>query len=548
MFKNWYSNNIDKFDKFIYKQNYKSARRNFLSVSFAIILALFFSFVIITSLGTRPTAFFQIFVKIFQWDYSTERFVYQICTYILAALAFSVCFKVGLFNIGINAQMLAGSSFAFLIINQFPKDFNPEFGGEFITIILAIFGSVFVAGLIGVLKVYFKVNEVVSSILLNWIVLLIVGALIRQYDLDASAFGNGAFKSNTLATAFAFRKTNELFGWKWSVIVTIIALLVVFIIMRYSVFGQKLKTTGNAFLAARNFGYNNNYLQISAFLISGVLAGLLACVVYTASFDPAITFDNNGGVSLNALNPQGFDGIAIALISLNNPIAIVIVSFIFAFPNVGAIPANLPSNTINLIVGIMMYLIAIYSLLTYFKPWKMFLKRKYFAFNIENWNDLENSLFDLNEKYQFDLANVSTKTFEIWKNQKGFIYTNNTFNHILNFLIFLPYWKLIGKYFNQAYKQEKQLLFDTYVKNRTKLVNAFYKKLIFSSINYFENYQLTDQKSFNQDIKKWIITKNYLIKWKALADQNDLEINSLDFEAIHLKIENNLYLLKESYK
>ena len=139
-------------------------------------------------------------------------------------------------------------------------------------------------------------------------------------------------------------------------------------LLKYTVFGHKLKTVGHSLSAAKNFGYNKNMLQLSSFLISGVLAGVLAVIVYTAQMSPKLTFQSEGGTALSSVPSQGFDGIAIGLIALNNPIGILLVSFVFTFPDAGSGPAGLATNTIQLIMGIIMYIVAIYTLLAYFKP------------------------------------------------------------------------------------------------------------------------------------------------------------------------------------
>lgn len=364
----FYQKNITLFDKLFYQTKQKSLRRNFLSVTLCIIFALLLSFIIIVALGTQPTAFFSMFTEIFDSSLYSEQFAVQMCVYIIAALAFSFSMKVGIFNIGISGQMMAGASFAFLIISQFPSSFAPA-GGPIITLLLAIIGSTVVALTIGILKIYFKVNEVVSAILLNWIILYIVGALIYTYNLDESYWNsNGSFRSIAMNPAFAFVSTGEIYGWGWSIGVTVVAVVVIWVILKFTVFGHKLKTTGQSPFAAQNFGYNKNALQLWSFAISGILSGVLAVIVYTASPNRTLDFSAVGSSALNKTPTQGFDGIAIGLIALNNPLAIVLVSFIFSFPNVGAAPAGLPSNTIQLIVGIMMYIVAIYILLSYFKP------------------------------------------------------------------------------------------------------------------------------------------------------------------------------------
>jgi simple sugar transport system permease protein len=71
-----------------------------------------------------------------------------------------------MFNIGISGQMLFGGIFAVIIGQNFLGGM-PMGVGQLIIILLGIVGGMFVAGLVGVLKAYLNVNEVVSSILFN---------------------------------------------------------------------------------------------------------------------------------------------------------------------------------------------------------------------------------------------------------------------------------------------------------------------------------------------------------------------------------------------
>lgn len=139
--------------------------------------------------------------------------------------------------------------------------------------------------------------------------------------------------------------------------------------MKYTVFGHKLKSTGLSTTAAKYFGYNDKVLQLASFAISGAIAGLLGAIVYTGQ-SQLLNFNSVGKTALTATPAEGFNGIAISLIGLNNPLAIVVVSIFFSFFSAGAQPAGLPVSTVSLVTGVMMYMIAIYVLTSYVRPWR----------------------------------------------------------------------------------------------------------------------------------------------------------------------------------
>ncbi|BAC44378.1 ABC transporter permease [Malacoplasma penetrans] len=507
--KNFYNKNLTTFDKLFYQTKQKSLRRNFLSVTLCIVFALFVSFVIISALGTKPEAFFQIFVKAFAWEYDAQHFAVQLCTYIVAALAFSFSMRVGIFNIGISGQMMAGGSTAFLLISLFPQDFAPA-GGQIITLLFSILGATAVAVTIGLLKIYFKVNEVVSAILLNWIILYIVGALIYKYDLDQTGLNNGLFRSNAMNPAFTFWQEGDFWGWAWSIGITVVCVVAIWVILKFTVFGHKLKTTGQSPFAAQNFGYNKNALQLWSFAISGILSGILAVIVYTGTYTRSLDLQSAGGLALNKTPTQGFDGIAIGLIALNNPLAIVVVSFIFTFPNVGAAPAGLPSSTIQLIVGIMMYIVAIYSLLNYFKPWREFIKNRYGKQNQENYMNLENSVFEVSEAYSFEYKRLKNEFINL--KIENSIKKKNLDKFTTAFLSFFVkvYYSVVLPLSNKEFKARVLENKKAYAEKREKINNDFKFSCVISTLDYWKHFVFKKNNSIDS---KWLKDKEKIKKW-----------------------------------
>lgn len=526
----FYQKNITMFDKLFYQTKQKSLRRNFISVTVSIVVAMLISFIIIAALGTKPAAFFSMFSKVFAWDYNSQQFAVQLCTYIIAALAFSFSMKVGIFNIGISGQMMAGGSFAFLILSNVPANVNVP-GGQMITILLCIVGSTAVALTIGALKIYCKVNEVVSAILLNWIILYIVGALIFKYNLDETSFSNGVFKSLPIHESFAFWQGGNFWGWQWSIGVTVVSIIVIWVILKFTVFGHKLKTTGQSPFAAQNFGYNKNALQLWSFAISGILSGILAAIVYTASYTRSIDFQSAGGTALNKIPTQGFDGIAIGLIALNNPLATVIVSFIFTFPSVGAIPAGLPQSTVQLVVGIMMYIVAIYTLLNYFKPWRSIVKAKYEKANNENYMNLENAIFERNERFIFECKKIKNKIIDTKiKQSLSSIQDNKALYNFVKNVFYKPFWSMVLPIADVQYKTAVQEAKSKYALDRKEIDMEFKTSCIISLLDYWKHDAVIKNGEKIKTFNTWNKNKQKIKTWYSDVLNSNSEISQLNIE------------------
>ncbi|MDE5949892.1 MAG: ABC transporter permease [Malacoplasma sp.] len=538
--KKFYFNHSTSFDKIVYQTKQKTTRRNILSVVVAIIVALLLSFIIITATGTRPEAFFYMFVAVFEDVQYSQNFAVQMCTYIVAALAFSFCMKVGIFNIGISGQMLAGGSLAFFVILSLPT--QQLAGGWVVTIILSILGATFVSLVTGLLKIYCKVNEVVSGILLNWIVLYIVGAILMQSKaadgsylfLDDVAFGNGQFISKTLDSSFTFTQEGQYYGWGFSIGITLICIVVVWVLLKYTVYGHKLKTVGHSLTAANNFGYNKNMLQLSSFLISGVLAGVLAVIVYTAQMSPKLTFQAEGGTALSSVPSQGFDGIAIGLIALNNPIGILLVSFVFTFPDAGSGPAGLATNTIQLIMGIIMYIVAIYTLLIYFKPWRWIMSAKLGKCNKATYMDFENNIFEISENYSFSISKLYKEEEQIFLQTKI-----NEGNPWFKKMLLVVYFKIVWffkKMFDKKIKLAKKELKTNYLEKRNEISKTFKKNCVFTAIDYYESVyalNLNSSKYFFIS-QEWKRLKNKIVVWANEANFSSNEIEATSKKVIQI--------------
>lgn len=522
------------FDKFFYRKSQKTLRRKIISVTIFIVLGFLISLFILMGVGVRPSSFFSIFTKIFISRSNTQSFIYQISIFVVAALAFSFSMNVGIFNIGISGQMMAGASTAILLISVFPEEWKSiSGGGQIVTLLFSMISAVFVSVLTGILKIYCKVNEVVTAILLNWIILFIVAYLIQNYDFNIYQSINGGYlQSNKVPDGFAFYQsgtgTKPSFftgsGWVLSIAVAIVAVVIVWFLMKFTVFGHKLKTTGIAPLASQYFGYNKNGLQLASFAISGALAGILGVIVYTGQPN-YLNFNSLGNTSLTSVPIEGFNGIAIGLISLNNPIAIVIVSVLLSFVYVGASPASLPTSSISLVTGILMYIIAIYAVLAYLKPWRWIYLLRYKKINSNNYFDFENAMASNSETYKFKVLNNKNQIVKSLINDKVKI-KNQKLKNFLVILFLSPYFK-ISLFFSKKYFHIHSKIVNDYIQERKKIVSNFKSSCATSLITDWQDKVtdvLVNKKSGIIGVNNWNKQKLTILKWlKVNTDQQIIE-------------------------
>lgn len=356
-----------KKDEFLFKNKNRSNRKNIYIVIAFIAAALFVSLIIVQLFGYNfGSAFTHLFSQSFN-ELIYKDLLYNFSIFGLAALAFAFAYKSGLFNIGISGQMMGAG----LGIIAFAKIIQPDIAkssvlGDYsviFTILIAILVGVAIAGFTGLLKILFNVHEVVSSILLNWIIFFLTKFLISGNN---SPLGNASKSTHSyeISNQFAIYDPSQNSGFIIAIAIFFVCVIVVWILLKFTVFGKKIKSVGLSKSASFYSGYNTKALQMGAFMVSGVIAGLLAVVVYTGTAEKSIPIPQ-----ITALPTYGFDGIALGLIAFSNPIAIVPVTFFMAIIKTSSdAGAPFPGTLANMILGIIMYGTAIFTVFYTFKP------------------------------------------------------------------------------------------------------------------------------------------------------------------------------------
>ena len=281
---------------------------------------------------------------------------------ILTGLAAAVAFRARLYNIGAEGQLYAGAVAAVAI--------GGLHGGEGLGLHPALglplmMGAAMAAGaalLLGpaLLKSRLGVDEVVTTLLLNFIVLLGVSALLDGPMKDPTALGWP--QSVTIADPLQLDKLVERSRVHTGLLLAIGMAVGLAVLLRFTAFGLELRAVGANARAAGFAGVAVGAVTVKVALLSGALAGL-AGAVEVAGRAGYVTLDMSPG--------YGYSGIVIAMLAGLNPLGVVVASVFVAGVLVGADSMSravtVPSFIADVIVAVSLIAVLVAGLLVRYR-------------------------------------------------------------------------------------------------------------------------------------------------------------------------------------
>lgn len=276
---------------------------------------------------------------------------------ILTGLSIAFAFKTGLFNIGAEGQFIIGSLVATIVGAgvELPAIIHIP-----LVLLMAALGGAIWGGFAGWLKSKFGINEVISTIMLNWIAFYLSNYMIKSTWL---ARPNSEASINIHESAsIGINWLNGLVGpatkVNWGIVISIILVLIIAFVLFKTTLGFELRGVGFNKYGAEYGGINVNRSILQSMAIAGLLAGV-AGAIQVMGVSHNITI-------LAAQEGYGFDGIAVALIANSNPIGVIFSGLLFgAFKYGGTKMQSIgaPSEVVNIVIGSIVYFIALSSVL-----------------------------------------------------------------------------------------------------------------------------------------------------------------------------------------
>lgn len=272
---------------------------------------------------------------------------------LMTGLSVGFAYKTGLFNIGAPGQFLMGTTFALIaaLVLKWPW---------YLCLLVALLAGAFWGFFPGLFKAFFNVNEVITSILLNWIALflqnyiinLFAGTMVNSYTnmTNALALVNPSAELPKLGIDKLFNNNNLSMG----ILIAIAFAILAWFILNKTTFGFELKACGANKNAATYAGINAKRNIVLSMVIAGAFAGIAAGLYYLTG-----TVQLSLGET-SALPAVGFNGIPVALLAYCDPIGIIFATFFIAFIQSGGETLDIyySSQSVTVIISAIIYLSA----------------------------------------------------------------------------------------------------------------------------------------------------------------------------------------------
>ena len=269
---------------------------------------------------------------------------------LMCGLGVLFAYKCGLFNIGVAGQYVAGVAASLWCALGWGLPW-------YLCILAAMIVAAVCSAIIGALKAYRNVNEVISGIMLNWIILYLTNFLLTKVKDPNSQFT--MFVADTAPQA----KIPSLFLSKvfsdnpfvcMSIPLAGLAVVAVWLILKKTRLGYELRATGFNRDAAFYCGMKEKRNLVMTMIISGALAGLGAALYYLTDIE-------QWAVSTSAVPGMGFDGIAAAFLGGMNPVGTVFASYFIKHITIGGLYIDksvYSPETANVITSVIVYFCA----------------------------------------------------------------------------------------------------------------------------------------------------------------------------------------------
>ncbi|WP_148415007.1 ABC transporter permease [Haloferax sp. KTX1] len=276
---------------------------------------------------------------------------------ILTGVAVAVAFRAGVFNIGVQGQFVVGGFAATLGI-LFAAPLLPNSPVSAIPLmtlaaLLALAAGGAYGALPGMMKAYAGANEVITTIMLNF-----VASGVVYFLLDAYLRPEGAAAPNTEQFPDYVGLPGLVFeSPSFSILglgVALLTVAVVYLVMDRTGFGYDLVTSGYQEPAAKYSGVDPKRMIVRTMTISGMIAGLagaLFAIMILGYYSDPSTFPT-----------FGFDAIAVSLLAANNPLGVIPAGLLFGGLDAGGqyigFTLDVPSELVDGVIGLIVLFVA----------------------------------------------------------------------------------------------------------------------------------------------------------------------------------------------
>ena len=313
----------------------------FIAMIATLIIVFFVSKAPVDALVTLVTAPFSKTRTIGLW-------VDDVAKLTMTGLAFSLVFQARQFALGVQGQLYVGAIAATFVALS---PIGQTWAGLPLGILAAMAAGAVYGFLPGIAKAKLGANEIVSTLMLNYIAVELCNFLVR---VALVAPGSGLLTTEKFPKTSLYPVLVANTRIDLGLIFAIVSVLSVWFALYRTSWGLKLRLVGHNARFAEYAGIKANFIMVSAMTVAGALGGLLGSMFVQGQAFGQLTVLFEGGFA--------FEGVLIAIVARNRPLAVPIVAMFYAYLRQGAqlmnIRSDVPAEVISVVAAIIIVLVA----------------------------------------------------------------------------------------------------------------------------------------------------------------------------------------------
>ena len=311
----------------------------------SILIAFIAGGIIILCLGKNPVeAYGYLFSGAFGSGRKMGQTLVIACPLIFTGLAAAFAYKCGVFNLGGEGQFIMGAVTSIFVSAKLG---DAGMGGLLVSLLAGTVAGGIWGAIPGILKITRGLNEMIVSIMLNYVATLLMGVIYTSWIRDASV-------PQTPAIADEVHLPRIITGMRftWGFVIAVAVGLILYYVLFWTSAGFRLRAVGCNLTASRFNGIPVKRFMLASFIVSGAIAGLGGGAELLGTQFRLI---NGYGAG------YGFDGVAMALIGQLHPIATMVVALFFAVLRVGSTTMQAATGVPTSVSDIIQALVIVFS-------------------------------------------------------------------------------------------------------------------------------------------------------------------------------------------
>ncbi len=327
-----------------------SAYWSYLSPILAVVLTLITGAILFSSLGEDPLEALYIFFisPVSDW-YGISELLVKCIPILLCAYGLSLCYRASVWNIGAEGQLLMGGLIASTMALQFVD--SESLWAMPLTMIMGIVGGAAWAGIAAFLKLKMNTNEILVTIMMNYIALNLLVWAVHGPLKDPHGFNfpeSALFAESTLLPVL-FEGTRLHLG----LVFVLLALAVIWVFISKTFLGFQIQVLGLDKSAAKMAGFSQTKLAALVLVVCGGLAGIAGAIEVAGPIGQLVPVISPG---------YGYAAIIVAFLGRLHPLGITLAGLLMALIYMGGEMAQISLALPSAITGIFQGLILFYLL------------------------------------------------------------------------------------------------------------------------------------------------------------------------------------------